>query len=285
MKAAVLGIVSVFLLAGTCAAAQMYGHLETDSLPAYLRDRGEGISVSMFGTFVQKRQFIVYPFFEYYRDHNLEYSPEDFGRTGGGSFLGKYAAFEGILFLSYGFTDRFAIEVEGAIIRATLDKSADDHGTLPAQLEESGLGDAEGQLRWRWTKETEHRPELYSYFETVIPTQNEGSLIGTTNWEFSLGVGALRGFSWGTLGARAALEYAVESEEFSFGEGAIEYLRRLSPHWRICGAVEGNQDDASLIAEVQWHMSPHAFLKLNNGIGLTSKSTDYAPEVGVLFSF
>jgi hypothetical protein len=29
-----------------------------------------------------------------------------------------------------------------------------------------------------------------------------------------------------------------------------------------------------LLTEVQWHLSKHAFVKLNNGLGLTSKATD-----------
>ena len=27
------------------------------------------------------------------------------------------------------------------------------------------------------------------------------------------------------------------------------------------------------------------FVKINNGLGLTSKATDWAPEVGIVFSF
>ena len=51
------------------------------------------------------------------------------------------------------------------------------------------------------------------------------------------------------------------------------------------GLEGGALDELSIIAEVQIHLSPHLFIKLNNGIGLTSKATDWAPEIGVMFAF
>jgi len=39
---------------------------ETENLPYYLKDRGEGVSSSMFGTYVKKGQLYIYPFNEYY---------------------------------------------------------------------------------------------------------------------------------------------------------------------------------------------------------------------------
>lgn len=285
MRAVVLGIVSLCLLASTGTAAQMYGHLETEQLPPHLRDRGEGIPTSMFGTYVQKGQFLVYPFFEYYRDDNLEYAPDEFGHTEDSDYRGKYEAFEGILFVSYGFTDKLAIELEGAYINATLEKSPDDPSGMPDKLEESGVGDVEGQIRYRWNRERVDLPEFFSYLEAVGPTQDEGSLIGTSEWELKLGSGVIRGFSWGTMTARVAVEYAVDSEDFALGEAAVEYLRRLSSHWRVYGGVEGTQDEVGVVAEVQYHFSRHAFAKVNSGFGVTSKATDWAPEVGVLFSF
>jgi len=41
----------------------------------------------------------------------------------------------------------------------------------------------------------------------------------------------------------------------------------------------------SLITEAQWHLSRRAFLRLNNGLGLTSKAIDWTPEVGIVFRF
>ena len=146
------------------------------------RDRGEGQPTSMFGTYIEAGEFLVYPFFEYYRDGNAEYEPFDFGYIDTTEFRGRYRAREALLFLAYGITDRLAVEFEVATISASLEKSQSDLSALPARLEESGLGDVEGQLRWRWNKETESRPELFSYFEVVAPVQRTRLLIG-----FSLG--------------------------------------------------------------------------------------------------
>ena len=54
----------------TAFAGDWRGHLETGDLPAWLRDRGDGVSSSMFGTYIQKGQLLVYPFFEYYLDND-----------------------------------------------------------------------------------------------------------------------------------------------------------------------------------------------------------------------
>ena len=64
----------------------------------------------------------------------------------------------------------------------------------------------------------------------------------------------------------------------------MEYIRRLGPHWRVYAGVEGTQDELSAIGEVQWHLNRHIVIKANTGIGLTSKATDFAPEIGILFS-
>jgi hypothetical protein len=42
-------------------------------LPYYLYDRGTGIPVSQFGTYIRAGEFLIYPFYEYYYDKNLEY--------------------------------------------------------------------------------------------------------------------------------------------------------------------------------------------------------------------
>ena len=58
------------------------------------------------------------------------------------------------------------------------------------------------------------------------------------------------------------------------GEYAFEYLKRLSPKWRVFASIEGTQvDEVELITEVQWHPHRRAFLKMNNGLGLTTNAT------------
>ena len=255
-------------------------------LPSYLRDRGTGVRTSMLGTYVRKGELLVYPFFEWYADHNLEYKPSELGYGLYRDFRGRYRASEGILFFGYGLTNDVAIEMEAAIITAEIRKSPSDSSAMPPRVRESGLGDVEAQLRWRVQREAATRPEIYTFFETVFPFQRDRNLIGTQDWEFSFGLGLSRGYRWGTLTLRAGAEYSREARQVDAGEYAVEYLRRLSRAWRVVAAIEGVQfDEVSLLTEVQWHFAPHAILKLNNGWGLTPNATDVAPEVGIMFSF
>lgn len=257
----------------------------SQELPYYLRDRGRGIPVSQFGTYVRKGEFLVYPFFEYYHDNNLEYEPADFGHGSIQEFRGRYRANEGIFFISYGVSNRLVIEFEAGVISAELNKSQMDLTTLPAEIEESGLSDVEGQIRWRWNFESSRTPELFSYFETVFPTGEKNSLIGTSVWEFKMGSGLVKGFRWGTVTFRFAFEYASDTKKLEAGEYAVEYLKKVSDRFRFFAMLEGSQDEASLIPEIQWHFSHFMFLKANSGFGVTSKATDIAPEVGIMFHF
>ncbi len=248
-----------------------------------LRDRGPGVPISMFGIYIQRGELIVYPYYEYYRDNDAEYKPAELGFGLDRDFRGRYRAHEGLIFLGYGISERLALQFEAAVITAWQERSPDDPSAMPTRLEESGLGDVESQLRWRWRPETSSRPEVFSFFETVFPLQRTKKLIGTKSWELTFGTGVVRGFRWGTGTARLAIAYDEGSLEI--GEFAVEYLKRVSPWLKIWGAVEGTGDEVELITETQWSLRPGIVLKLNNAVGLTSKAPDWAPEVGVLFSF
>jgi hypothetical protein len=240
----------------------------------------------MFGTFVEPGELIVYPFYEYSRTPNFEYHPSELGGVGDTDFMGRIVEHEYLLFIGYGISERLAVELEGALYaKATFDKAADDPSGLPARISESGLGDVEGQLRWRWREETAHRPELYSFLEVVLPLQKDKVLLGTQDWEGAFGFGILRGYSWGTVGGRLAVAWDGEDGRAELGEYAVEYIKRASPRWRFYAALEGESVEYSLITEAQWSFRPHALLKLNCGFGLAEQSPDVAPEVGVLFHF
>lgn len=252
---------------------------------AWQRDRGTGVSTSMFGTYVRRGELLLYPFGEWYADHNLEYKPSELGYGLDQDFRGRYRATEGLVFVGFGLTENLAIEMEAAVITAELRKSPLDPSAMPGTVKESGLGDIEGQLRWRWQQERATRPEGFAFFETVFPSNKSKRLIGTSEFEYKLGVGLIRGYSWGTMTARVAAEYSKSEGKVDAGEYAIEYLKRLTPRWRIVAVIEGNQiDEVELITELQWHLSPRARIKLNNGLGLTPNATDIAPEFGVMFS-
>lgn len=244
------------------------------------------MATSQFGTYVKKGELLVYPFFEWYYDSDLEYKPSELGYGIDQDYRGNYTASEGLLFLGYGVTQDLALELEAAVITAKLEKSPQDISAMPREVKESGLGDVEAQIRWRFRRETERRPELFTYFETVFPFQKNKRLIGTQSYELKLGVGAIRGGPSGTWTLRLATEYNAGERKFEPGEYALEYLKKLSPAWRVVTLVEGTQvDEVALITAIEWRFRPNAALKLNNGFGLTRNATTLAPEVGVMFSF
>ena len=99
-----------------------------------------------------------------------------------------------------------------------------------------------------------------------------------------MGGGLIKGTRAGTFTLRFAAEYSSTESTIEPGEYALEFLRRVSPRWRLYFGVEGTQDEVEFISEAQWHISDRVFLKLNNAVGLTSKAADWAPEIGVMFS-
>jgi hypothetical protein len=275
---------SVILL--VAVAVGLLGRPLQAQQPDYLRDRGPGVRMSILGTYIAKGELVLYPFFEWYSDHDTEYKPRELGYgTSGVDYRGRFRASEGIFFIGYGLSEDIALEFEAAVITAEQRTSPLDTSTgRPAAVKESGLGDVEGQIRWRVQRESETRPEIFTFFETVFPLQKDKHIIGTQEWEFAAGFGITRGFNWGTLTFRASAEYSAKV--FDTGEYAFEYMRRVSPSWRLIAALEGVQlDEVSFLGEVQWLFNRHARLKVNSGIGLTQNATDFAPEIGIMFNF
>jgi hypothetical protein len=180
-----------------------------------------------------------------------------------------------------------AIELEGELwVTQTLERAPDDTTTgMPPKLEESGVGEIEAQVRWRFSRETATRPELFTNLEVTFPFQEDEVLIGASDWEFAVGLGAVKGFSWGTLTTRFSIGYGAEEGEVELGEYAIEYLKRLSPSWRAFAAVEGEDDELSFVCGARWRIGPRVDLLFQSGFGLTEKAEDFAPEVGLMFSF
>ena len=253
--------------------------------PPYLADRGDGIPTSMFGDYIRPGEFKVYPFYEY-TSQKLEYKPSELGFGLDQDFRGAFREHEAMFFVAYGVNDRLALEFESALYAsAKLRKDPGDPSAVPAVLRESGFGDTQVEARWRWARESFSRPEVFSYLEIDFPLQRKKRIMGTQTWAYKLGTGAIKGFSFGTLTIRVAAEYDEADKKVELGEYALEYLKRLSRNWRAYGGIEGSQDEVELIVEAQRRLGPRATLKLNSGFGLTSKAPDFAPEIGVMFSF
>jgi len=256
-----------------------------------LRDRGAGIPTSLFGTYIESGQWMIYPFVEYEKNDEEEYTPLELGFprpgfAGEEEFLGRATQEEVVLFLGYGLSESFAFEFEAELYAsATLDKSALDTSPVPSRLRESGFAGAEAQLRWMMREETAERRALYSFFEVELPFQDKKVLIGAQDVEVAAGIGFIRRHSWGTLNGRASLAYDGAENKLELGEYALEYLKRVSDKWRIVATLEGEDDEVALIGEGQLTLRSGMILKLNSGFGLTKKAVDVAPEIGVLFTF
>jgi len=277
-NAAALALVCA-LMAPTVAGAQQL-------LPPYLADRGTGIATSMFGEYVRTGELLVYPFYEFTSFHEMEYKPAELGFGVDQDFRGKFREHEANFFLAYAFNDRVALELESALFTsAKLWKDPSDPSAMPATIEESGFGDTQAEIRYRFAKENLKRPEMFGYVEVDFPFQRNRLIIGTQGWEYKFGVGAIKGFSFGTLTIRVAGESTQEDHRMAFGEYALEYLKRFSPEFRFYTGMEGDQDEVEWITEAQYWLTANIHLKLNTSFGVTSKAPDFAPEIGVMFSF
>ena len=262
----------------------------TAAEPHYLADRGDGIPTSLLGTYIRPKEFIFYPFYEYTRTGQFEYSPAELGVKGvpgEPEFFGKMVEKEFLLFFAYAFNDSLAIEFESAVhASAEFTRAPNDNTGTPATLQESGLGDTEMNIRWRWLKETEKRHEITFFFKTEFPLQKNKTLLGTKDWTYELGVVATKGYSFGTLSYKISAAYDREERKVELEEWTIDYLKKINDKWKIALSLEGDQlDEISLIGELQYTLGKNAILKLNTGIGLNKKAPDWAPEIGILFRF
>lgn len=279
--------VALFLIAGA-ALLPGTGQAQGTPEPGYLRDRGPGLATSLTGIYVRKGEVLIHPFFEYVRDHNREYQPQEFGLGPDVDFRGRSRRTAGQLFLGYGVTDWLALEVEGAYLRETLDKSVSDTSATPARIRESGLTDIEAQIRLRPVRETAGRPEVFAFIEITARTLPSKLLISEPDWDVRPGVGLTRGFSWGTLTVRATGEYNRAGKNLDFGEVALGYLKRLDPSWRAYLGVEGGEggalDEWELIPSVQWSPAPGILVRLESPLGISSKASDWSPQFGLVFT-
>ncbi len=248
----------------------------------FFRDRGDGIQTSLFGTYIEKKDFIIYPFYEYYIEKDTEYNPGKLGYNLNQTQQGKFSAHEELVYLAYGINDWLMFEVEASIIQAKLEKSSTDLSIMPSSFKESGIENIEGQFRWRYNRESSRRPEVYSYFLTVIPTQGNNKIIGTEGYEFKLGTGLIKGFKFGTVSANISIQYNTQGSEYEFGGLTVDYLKRINKNFRVYVGLEGLPNATELITELQIFPAPWMFFRLNNAIGISPDATDIAPEVGVL---
>lgn len=245
-----------------------------------------GVATSLLGTFIYKSQHILYALYEYEINEESEYTPRELGYTGNQEFLGKSTLHEALIFYSYGLSDYLAIEMEAALYtNEKLERDSADMSGIPDKIEESGLGEIEAQLRYRFSEESIAWPEFFGYTEIIFPFQKDKKLIGAHAWEIVQGFGIIKEFIFGTMAIRSSAAYDFDEKKLEMGEYAVEYFKDLSSRYRLVTAIEGEDDEISWIGEIQLSIGKNAILKLNTGIGLTEKAADFAPELGLLWNF
>lgn len=269
---------------GLTAAAAQVG----DSA-RYTRDRGTGVPASLFGTHIRKGELLVYPFFEYLQDKDHEYQPEEFGVGPDVDFRAKLRSYAGQLWIGYGVTDWLALEFEAAYVHSRLERSPQD--TFPTRLprEETGITDIETHVRARFMSESRKKPELFAYAEIVFPTQPNSFLIGEPDLDIKPGVGFVKALPFGTIQGRLGLEYNRPESKLDFGEISLEWIRRFSPALRVHVIFEGGEtgalDEWELIPGMLLRLSDRLSVKFDSQLGLSSKSADWVPQIGLMFSF
>jgi hypothetical protein len=280
-------IASSLILAATLLGGSQLAGAQDTGLPDYLADRGDAIRTSLLATYIRPKEFIFYPFYEYTRTTNWEYKASDLNLVGDKDYLGKKVDQEYLVFLAYAWNDSWAFEFESALHASVEFTKApnDPVAAVPSKLKESGLGDTEAQLRWRYAKETETRPEITFMFQTEFPLQKKKVLLGTQDWGFGTGLVLTKGYASGTYSFRWQVNYDRKDRETAFGELGLDYLKKLSQKWTVALSLEGEGSEANIIGEAQYNFSRNAMLKLNSGFGLAKKDRQVAPEIGVLFRF
>ena len=267
-----------------CAAACV----SSTAVLAAQGDRGTGIRTSMVETYVEPHQLLIYPFAAYSWDHNYEYQPTMFGFGRDQDFRGHYRTTEAAFFLAYGVSDWLALELEGSQITATFEKAPADTFGTPARIRETGVADIAGQLRLRLGHERGRRPEFFASVEVLPPMHAGRVLIGDAQWNVKSEIGAVRAYRWGTMTFRTTIEYNRGDTHWDLGETSLEYLRQLSPAWRILLGIEGGEggapDDWVLVTAGRWRIARGLDFKFANGLGIFSKSNDWESQIGLLLT-
>ena len=259
---------------------------QQDSVPPNLRDRGRGVRTSEFQTYIERHHVLVLPSVAHVRDHNLEYNPLDWGYGNQTDLRGTIRNRSAQLLLAYGVTEWLAVELEGSYRSARFERSSRDTTATPARIRESGVGDFAGQVRVRFAQERGRRPEIWGSVEVIPANLKRKVLIGDKLTDVKSEIGLTRGFHFGTMTLRTTVEYNHGDHHWDLGETSLEYLRRLSPAWRILLAIEGGEtgapDEWVFVTAGQWRIANGCYLKLANAVGLMSKSTDWEPQIGIL---
>jgi len=262
------------------------------AIPAVALAQGQrldqlGVRSSMFETYIQPHQWLVFPHFAYTTDHNIDYTPADLGYGADTLALqGRFRSTEAELFIAYGVTDWLALEAEGSHITATFNKSSRDTSAAPARIHEAGFADWAVQARMRLARQRGRWPQVFAAFELLPPMQRGKKLIGDLHWNLKGEIGLAREFGWGTMSARTTIEYNRGDHHWDLGETSLEYMRQVSSAGRLLFAIEGGEggalDEWVFVSAGRWRIGEGLFVKFANSFGLQWKSTDWETQLGLM---
>ena len=284
MKSKIILTAGIFLFVVSAQAQTNFADYK--QLPVYFHDRGKGMWTSLFGTYIQKHELLIYPFFEYSYQHDFEYPSSDPGFNGDQTYRSKYKQGEYLVYLGYAINNWMGVEFESGVY-TSIKKASADTSKVPTTYKETGFGDTQIEFNFRLLTETSNRPDVFAYQEFDLPFQKNKHITGKQELQSKSGVGLSKGFSFGTLTSRFAIIWAPQAGTVKIGEYSLEYLKRISPVVRIYSGFEGtNLGELEYFAEVQPHFGKRkdSFIRLNDGIGLTNQTLDHLPEIGVLIS-
>ena len=165
---------------------------------AFSRDTGGGIPTSIFGTYIEPGQLLVYPYFEYSRDRNQEYQPGTPGLPKDQTLRARYESKEWNLMPGLGVARGLGWGT--VTFQTTVEYTRDDHALnlgetaieylrrlSPSSRLYSDIegGEGGGPDEWVWTAGLQYRIED----GVVLNLDNGAGLMSKANdWALRIGV-------------------------------------------------------------------------------------------------
>ena len=242
------------------------------------RDRGEGLPLSMFGTYIRSGQLVVMPVLRKCTATTTSVRSGELGSRARPSCAGASTR-TNVSCSSLRVLENIAAEFEIAGISASLDKSPLDDSALPPRLEHRALATSRA-APLAMEEGIRHAAGAVQLLRDRVSRAAVEALIGTPDWELKFGFGLTRGLRWGTISARRSLGMPTAPGSWestrSSAEARVEPAAALRRSRRQRGRARADHGSQILL-------TTRIVLKLNNSFGLTSKATDWAPEIGVMF--
>jgi len=160
---------------------------------------------------------------------------------------------------------------------------------------ESGVGDTNLDLGYRFLDETDSLPEMSVHGGIKIPTADEDKGLGTGEMDYQLGVELVKelggwsvdlGMDYNILGDPD--DYDLDNYVSAYGELSTEFLPRLTTIFKLAGAQAASEEsDTELTAglECDYDFDHAGTVYAGMDAGLSDGSPDFSLYVGYSISF